>query len=206
MSGSENKDEDMARYYKSADELRERFHCCLIIIHHSGYDATHARGHSSLRAAADAEIQVAKDDQTGLITAKVIKMKDGADGDQFLSRLRVIDLGQDEDGEEMTSCVIESADTEPAPPKKGKKLAADADQALDMLREAIATGGDFGPASDHIPGNVRGVTKAIWKGYCENAGIVNKSGSHREEMKRIIVTLKAAGKIGFWNDFVWTVT
>ncbi len=36
--------------------------------------------------------------------------------------------------------------------------------------------------------------------------IINPKGNHREQFKRIRVTLQNAKIIGIWEDFVWPVT
>ena len=42
-------------------------------------------------------------------------MKDGAEGEKTISQLVVVDLGDDEDGEPITSCIVERADEEISP-------------------------------------------------------------------------------------------
>jgi len=78
----------------------------VLLVHHSGKDASKgARGWSGLRAAADVEIEVtrAADDRC----AELTKLKDGQDGAQFGFRLLTIALGQDAEGDDITSCVVE---------------------------------------------------------------------------------------------------
>jgi AAA domain len=204
LRGSESSDEDMADYIRAADAIREAFRCAVVIIHHSGIADSRPRGHTSLTGAADVQIAVKKD-AAGIITATVEFAKDGEAGAEIRSALRVIELDPDEDGERVTSCVIEpiagsSAETQPT-----KKISAAAKQAFDLLVGAVAAGGGQAPASssDHVPAGVQGVTKAVWRSYLEKGGIVNADGSPREQMRRFIVTLKDAGFIGVWDDFVW---
>ena len=77
----------------------------VLLIHHSGKDASKGlRGHSSLHAALDAAIEVSRDgDRREWRTAKA---KDGEDGTAHPFRLDVEDVGTDDDGEPITSCVI----------------------------------------------------------------------------------------------------
>jgi RecA-family ATPase len=56
MTGSESSDADMGAYLAAADLLRETFDCFVMIVHHSGWDASHVRGHTSLPAGVDLEI------------------------------------------------------------------------------------------------------------------------------------------------------
>jgi hypothetical protein len=105
LEGSENDPADMGRYVQAADAIREAFNCVVIIVHHCGIDGTRPRGHTSLTGAADAQIAVRRDED-GNIIAKVEWMKDGPEGDEIVSRLEVLTVGTDEDGEEVTSCVV----------------------------------------------------------------------------------------------------
>ncbi|MBL3601864.1 MAG: hypothetical protein JMN25_18720 [gamma proteobacterium endosymbiont of Lamellibrachia anaximandri] len=68
-----------------------------------------ARGHSSLRAATDTEIEVSNND--GLHTVKVTKQRDFDGGDEFHFTLRVVELGKDQHGHPVTTCVTEWSDS-----------------------------------------------------------------------------------------------
>ena len=59
--------------------------------------------------AADAQIAV-KRDNTGTITVTVEWMKDGLEGAEICSRLESMEVGIDEDGEPITSCVLVPAE------------------------------------------------------------------------------------------------
>lgn len=102
--GNENSSEDMGALVRNADVLRHQVGCAFEFIHHSGKDtAKGARGHSSLRAATDTEIEVVAND--GLHLAKVTKQRDFAIGESFGYRLEVVQLGFDSYGYPVTTCV-----------------------------------------------------------------------------------------------------
>lgn len=109
LKGSESSNEDMAAYIKATDKVREAFNCAVVIIHHCGHDDRRLRGHSSLPAAADAELSVKRDD-AGTITSTVELMKDGPEGEQEFSRLQPVEVGIDDDGDPITSCVVVPAE------------------------------------------------------------------------------------------------
>ena len=205
IAGSESSDEDMGNYVKAADAIREAFRCAVLIIHHCGLDDNRPRGHTSLRGAADAEISVRRDG-SGLVTAAVIWMKDGPNGDEENSRLEVVDLGQDSDGEKITSCVIEPAGGEPKATSARRPLKGTAKAGYENLIDCVARQGDLAPPSDNIPAGARGVTKAVWRQHLEKSGLVNPDGNPREQLRRLVVTLKSQGAVGLWEDFVWPVT
>jgi hypothetical protein len=110
--GNENAPEDMGRLIGNADLIREKTGAAVWFIHHAGKESSKgARGHSSLRAAVDTEIFV--EGQAGVRTATVVKQRDLPIGDVFSFELDVVELGNDQDGESVTSCVLKHTDYEP---------------------------------------------------------------------------------------------
>jgi archaellum biogenesis ATPase FlaH len=114
MSGAnENSPEDMTKFIGNCDKLRELTGAHVATVHHSGKDkAAGARGHSSLRAATDTEIELDYNEETGMRFAKATKQRDMETGAIFSFKLKVIELGHDDDGDPVTTCVIEKASAE----------------------------------------------------------------------------------------------
>lgn len=103
--GDENSAEDMGKALLSCRRLRAMTGAMIVLIHHAGKDATRgARGWSGLKAAADAELEVNRLEAQRWI--KVSKSKDGEDGAEYPFKLIPVTLGQDEDGDPITSCVV----------------------------------------------------------------------------------------------------
>lgn len=103
--GNENSGEDMGKVLMHCRGLRRMTGAVIILIHHSGKDASRgARGWSGLRAAADAELEVVRANGARLV--RVSKQKDGQDGLLFGFQLDIVNLGLDESGELLTSCVV----------------------------------------------------------------------------------------------------
>jgi hypothetical protein len=102
--GDENTSTDMGRIVKNLDHIRAATGAHIAVIHHSGKDrAKGARGHSLLRAATDTEIEIA-DNQI-----RVTKQRDMDAIAPIRFRLEPVDLGRDHDGDEVVSCVVETA-------------------------------------------------------------------------------------------------
>jgi hypothetical protein len=100
----ENSSAHMGTIIANAQLLQKMTNSLVVLIHHTGKDASRgARGHSSFHAALDAALEV-KRTQGGLewLGAKV---KDGASGNATSFRLERVVLGKDEDGDEISSCV-----------------------------------------------------------------------------------------------------
>ena len=108
---NENESAAMTRLVANAKAIAEATGAIVILVHHSGKDAAKgARGHSSLRAASDLEIEVTRDGDNRIVT--VTKSKDDMDGRQFGFRLAVETVGTDAEGDDITSCVIEEVKIE----------------------------------------------------------------------------------------------
>jgi hypothetical protein len=107
--GDESSPKDMSAFVKNCDTIKEETGAHVLIIHHSGKDQSKsARGHSALRAAVDTEIEITN--KNSVISAEIVKQRDGATNEAFHFELKQIYLGQDEDGDKITSCVLEVAE------------------------------------------------------------------------------------------------
>jgi hypothetical protein len=111
LTGSESSDEDMSAYVNAGDAIREAFECLVGIVHHCGVDGSRPRGHTSLTGAVDAQIAVKRDTADNIVVT-VEYMKDGPEGEVLTSRLEVVEVGTDDEGDPITSCVVIPAQTE----------------------------------------------------------------------------------------------
>ncbi len=124
-AADENSSQDMGVIIKHLKLLQETTGGLVLIIHHTGKNASQGlRGHSSLKAALDANIEVIGGDKRSWLLEK---SKDGEDGKSFGFRLEVQDLGIDSDGDSITSCTIErnhsAIFSKPEPSGKAQKAA-----------------------------------------------------------------------------------
>jgi hypothetical protein len=107
MGGAdENAAPAIAALMEGLDLIRRVTGAHIMLVHHSGKDTSKgARGHSSLRAAIDTELELTRD-EIGVITAEVRKQRDGPTGYKFTYTLRQVHLGDDQDGDQVTTCVV----------------------------------------------------------------------------------------------------
>ena len=104
--GNENSGEDMGLALSHCAGIHRGTGAPILLVHHTGKDTDRgARGWSGLKAGVDAELEVCRVDDDRSLT--VTKQKGGRDGLEFGFRLAVVPLGEDEDGEEVTSCAVE---------------------------------------------------------------------------------------------------
>jgi len=204
IGGSESDDRDMGDYVKAADAIRQAFGCAVLIIHHCGVDGTRPRGHTSLTGAADAQLAV-KRDAAGQIFVTVEWMKDGVEGDEIVSVLKVVDVGTDADGDAITSCAVVPSDAPASTKAKQPKLTSAAKIALDLLRKAVDEAGHLPPACNHIPAERRVVHEDLWRRYCYEGMISDsdKQDARQKAFKRASEQLQAARLVGVWDGLVW---
>jgi KaiC/GvpD/RAD55 family RecA-like ATPase len=101
--GNENASEEMGALIRNVDRIRAETEAHVLLVHHSGKDkAKGARGHSSLRAAVDTEIEI----EARKIT--ITKQRDMEIGGPLGFDLESVTIGQDARGRAVTSCVVVS--------------------------------------------------------------------------------------------------
>lgn len=202
LVGSESNDEDMGKYVRAADAIREAFNCVVIIVHHCGVDGSRPRGHTSLTGACDAQLAVKRDGENHVVVT-VEHMKDGVEGEVLRSRLEMVELGLDDDGDPITSCVITEAESSAMP--AGKKLTRGAFLGQRLLGDALLDSGKMAPPSTRIPPNTRTIPIETWRQYCYQGMITesDKPDSKSKAFRRAVEELQAAGLVGVWNGQVW---
>lgn len=103
---NENAGEDMGKALSHCKAIHRATGALVVIVHHSGKDATRgARGWSGIKAAVDAEIEITRAEHDRVAT--ITKLKEGEDGAEFGFKLQQVPVGQDDAGEVITSCVVE---------------------------------------------------------------------------------------------------
>jgi hypothetical protein len=170
--GDENAPEVMGTAIKTADLLRARTGAHVCLIHHTGKAENGARGHSSLRAALDTEIEVTGID--GVRTATVRKQRDLPTGATVSFSLKPVVIGSNPlDGENVSSCVVEYTDA-PASARRapnGKRQS----QLLRLLE------------NEHAAGN------AVWSDSEVRRLARERLGMHRNSAREALLGLHEAG-------------
>ena len=105
--GDENSASDMTRFIANIDKIRRGIDGLVVVVHHLGKDVSKgARGHSSFYASLDACISVSRESQRR--SWALTKARESEDGEEFGFDLKSVVLGTDEDGDPITSCVIDA--------------------------------------------------------------------------------------------------
>jgi hypothetical protein len=201
--GNENAPDDMGALVRALDQLRDELRCHVLAVHHRGKDPKKGgRGHSLLHCAVDTEVEVSRGKAGDIFFASVNKQRDGAAGGYVAFRLESVHLGEDGDGEPVTSCVVRPV-AGASPSKPASTLPAKAKLALELLTIEIEKNGEVPPQADAIPANTRCVAESVWREACYSGGI---SGSDKPEakqkaFKRAEADLLDAVRIGVWQEW-----
>jgi AAA domain len=206
LAGSESDDKDMGAYIRAADAIRDAFSCAVIIVHHSGLEGSRPRGHTSLTGAADAQLSVKRDAANNIVVT-VEWMKDGSEGEQVVSRLEVVEVGRDDDGDAITSCVVVPVAGPMGTVKASgqKALPKGARIALAALHDVLGAEGQVPPASNYIPSGAKVVTVDQWRDRAIRMGISasEKPDAVRVAFNRASEALVAGKHVAIWQPYVW---
>lgn len=203
--GDENSGVDMGLLVKHSDLIRKNTNAHICFIHHSGKDESKkARGHSSLRAAVDTEIEISRKENDDFSNIKIQKQRDMDMEADMQFKLKRVVLGQNKYNEEVTSCVVEpyilSEDVEARINKKAQKPAIK--KAYDATVECVGVRGVI-RGSDNLP-NVKTITYEQFKEGLDKRGIIELGTSGaRSISSRIRKELIEADLIVCRDDFIW---
>ncbi|WP_343503577.1 MULTISPECIES: AAA family ATPase [Roseobacteraceae] len=199
-AGDENTAKDMGALIRNIDHLRAETGAHVMVIHHSGKDTTKgARGSGSLRGAVDHEIELTRDGM--VITAENKKEREGPSGLCFSYTLHAVPLGEDEDGDEVSSCVVEATD---APARRAPRIKGQAKIALDAFGDALAEHGEV-KGGDIFPAGVQCVSLDVWRQFCERHSLSSSDNptSQRTAFHKAKTTLQEKGVICIVDGFAW---
>ncbi len=141
----ENSSVDMGNLITAAKQLQSMVGGLVLLVHHSGKDASKGlRGHSSSYAALDAAIEVSKTDARR--EWSIAKSKDDETGAVHAFRLEVVSLGMDDEGEEVTSCVVVRDETREAVKRVNLPGGGNQILAVSALAEPLRNSKHFGKA------------------------------------------------------------
>jgi hypothetical protein len=212
MAGDdENSAQHMGAFVARLKRIQDATGVAILLVHHSGKEVDRGmRGSSSLLGALDLVLKVGDDK-----VIAVEKNKDGPDGGQMPFVLLPVDLGLDDEGDPINTCVVDIGVAGDATGKRKRKLPRDhtvAGKALRQLQELIierqceTVVGIAG-----IPDHADVVKVDLWRARCRRKGLSLESHPDKREesekraFRRAMQDLQASGWIGITNDKVWIV-
>lgn len=209
--GDENSSVEMGQLVQSADYIRAVTGAHIAFVHHSGKDAARgARGHSSLRAAVDTEIEISRMDTESPSKVKIVKQREMEMIEDMAFSLKRVVLGENKRGKEITSCIV--IPSEVVENQKVEKLNPIQTFVYEAIMEAMIT---YGRPRSVLPGlppfnsidydELRVVMES--RGGKEFFATEKKTTS--EQIKSATFSARAAlkkkGKINMSDGFIWLV-
>lgn len=213
MGGSdENSGQDMGTLIKNADMIREITKAHICFVHHSGKDtAKGARGHSSLRAAVDTEIEISRADKDSPSNIKIVKQREIEMIDDMAFKLEAIELGMNRRNKSVTSCVVTPCEV--TNEKDDVSLTPVQQFIYDAILDAmIRFGADRRVVKDNPP--IKSISYDDLKDVLEERGykefLDTKTNSGSNKMKNHTtnarVALNKKGKIASSEKYIWLLS
>jgi len=201
--GNENAPDDMGALVASGDAIRAATGAHLCWIHHSGKNAAMgARGHSSLRAATDTEIEIVNDN--GSRSAKATKQRDLECSGEWAFSLKTVELGTNRRGKPVTSCVVDVDADAPGGASRKPRLSGQKQRALEVLADLIAGSGQSGHAG--TPSGFLSVPDKWWRErFYEKAMPGADTEARQKAFRRAADDLVNLGAVGMSAGRVWII-
>ena len=204
----ENASRDMGPVLERCAWIASELQTAVLLVHHMNAGGTKARGWTGITANIDSVIGVARldqkdgsavldNDKRAIREITTIKMKDGEDGRRWRFVLPSIEIGKDEHGDPITSCVVRLPNDEGAPgatetPREaGKRLSAQADLFVRAMRKAMDDQGEEAPAFLNLPAGHRVVK---WKHVLGAFAKLGFAGEGEDDPKKRQAALYTAAK------------
>lgn len=197
--GDENSTQDMTTFIAAIDALRERYHCCILLVHHTGHnDKSRARGSIALLGSLDAEYRVEKigvDEKTVQLVST--RQKDNDDPPPRVWTLTRFDLPWcDAKGRPLNSAVLIPNDSVPFTKPVKEKMGNKPRRALEILQELYREGRRNLEEAGHDPETAR-VTVEDWHNAMQD---ISEDRSNRSRIRRALLD---SGHVTIENGFVY---
>lgn len=189
-SGDENSAKDMGLFLAACKDISVATGAMVLAVHHTGKeDSKGMRGSSALFAGADFVMEIFKNKVGDRFEhgAMLSKSRDDVTGTSFGFELKRVTVGVDDEGDDVTTCVIEPVQKEVSKtPKRPRKLANLEDSRYDMHREILTI---FERITDESP------TKMVTDDQLLDAVIKKFPSKLRRNMVPLVLRLEEFGVI-----------
>jgi putative DNA primase/helicase len=195
----ENSSVDMGKLIAAAKNLQVLLGGLVLLVHHTGKDATRGmRGHSSLYAALDAAVEVSNTGNRSVWS--VAKSKDDVTGEAHQFMLETVPVDIDDEGKEIKSCVIVPDQSAQARQQKVPTLGRNqfiAHKALeDLLSKSVDIDKDGAPQGRQCIRFDEALEIV--------APLIKVQAKHqRQRAKEALAGLVSNGVIGMKGDWLW---
>lgn len=213
----ENNVKDMSMVLANIAKIADACGVHVMLVHHMNAAGTKLRGSTSIGANVDQIIEVTKDEKTKVKTAVLTKQKDDEDGLKFIFKLKQIILGQRDDGQNITSCVVVGVNETEAAQAEGDRRAFHLNDGEHAFYRALVTAlGEHGqppPEGCAVP---RGIGLVVHydkvKEIFRKQNLTEETEQDREierlkkALQRARTSLAKYNCIGADNPWIWRTT
>ena len=175
----------------------------IALVGHTGKDESRgARGSNAHMADVDMMVQISVDDD--IRTATITKINDGAKDVLTRFELKILTLGQDEDGDDITTAIVSDDRLDTKKEMSRARLNKSQRRAMELLDRCIIEEGKPAPTTEY-PTGVTVVEIWLWQIACLDGGLspVGTKESGNKAFRRAVRDLLAMHRIGLWKDLVW---
>jgi hypothetical protein len=180
--GDENSAQDVGAFNTAVEMLIRNTGACVMVLHHPPKNGTGPRGSGALHGAVDTELEV------NSRRIEPTKQRDMEISEPIGFKLHPVMIGLDEDGEDITSCVVlpnEASAVKPAKPKGKESLA---DLAFDVLCQKTPNG--------------EPIDNDTWMEACDEF-LPERKASKRATWFRLRNSLERKGKVKLVGDNIY---
>jgi len=224
---NENDSADIGKVLERCDRIRRATGAHVMLVHHMNAEGARPRGHTSLLANVETVIVTRKledrHDRDGRVLREfeLRKQKEGEAGTKTRFVLPVIDIGTDEDGEPVTSCVVATPSGaesgSPTGKPSGIQLGGANQVGLRVLYDLLAGEGTgfFAPPELALPYGARVADRKAWsarfyeisrpEGFDDLADDEKETSraNLRKQFERVRDLLVSKGIIGLDSTTAW---
>lgn len=192
--GDENSAKDMTVFISRISRLISQHGCTVAVVHHTGIiSQDRARGSCVLRGAADWEYRLKKNkNDSKTLSSTKVKDYDHPPDITFEPKIILLKDWNDDEGKEMTSCVLQLADKD-VKSHKLKPLKPVSKKVLDALKQAIQASGEM---CVHID---------VWRetAYQHEISISTNSEAKKKAFQRAQKDLCELGCVVIESEYCW---
>jgi hypothetical protein len=206
----ENSTQDMNSFVGRMREISHATSAAVTAVHHPGKDETRGmRGSYVLYNGVDVVMKVEAIGETPQKRLFAEKVRDGSGGEVFTFTLPIVELGTDDDGDPITTRVLEACEPPAITAIKAKvrKLAAGDRVAFEILRKSIIEAPAYPPPSPDLPtqgGTAFTTVEAFRARYTRETMKPDlKPDTQRKALNRATTNLQAAGLLRVYEEWIW---
>jgi hypothetical protein len=204
--GDENSAKDQNMTLGNLRRVQDETGVHVALIGHTGKEEDRgARGSNAHLADVDLMVQLKGDSDSKMKTAVIVKNNDGPEDVLTRFELEIAVLGQDEDGDDITTAILSENAFDSKIETSRARLSKAQRRAMELLERCIVDEGKPAPISSEFP---MGIGKVVpiesWRTCCLNGGLsAGSEESAKTAFRRALTDLVSFHRIGIWKELVW---